>query len=493
VAVKQRLKQVKYVAVIRFSKGSPFKRNPEGPSPKRSCPALTKAKLAQGELIKVLGPASEERVQYLKWLHHYGVARPLKPQKAVLNSKIGFRSTIHDFVNARLLQTEHGFRDLRDRYTFSVDPAGCCDVDDAISYLRSGDSHFVGVHIANVSWWLDRLGIQPRRHFSVYSPAGNRGIFSKVLSNHFFPLKAGHDRLAVSLMLEYTHSWTLKGHHFEQSIVRVNKNVSYSNKLLDKNRKSGRAKYAKLFHRLSQGLCGTYDSHSLVDHLMVLANRLCGEFLTKNNCKSIMRMHEGTSAEHKEDSNTPQLPPKVARFVGYYLSASARYALFAGKPLLHASLGIQNYAQMTSPIRRSVDIYNHRLLRHLIVNLSNSALAPRSGQPMTHEQVRVINEAHALNKKLHRRLDAVQYSFQEHSGECTAFIIDISSEGLHLYLERDGFLFVKPWPALQKLVISPSSFSFVTQKGDKRTVSRYQSLSVTPVLCEDRLNFTIHW
>ena len=46
-------------------------------------------------------------------------------------------------------------RDMRDVFTFTIDPADAKDFDDALSYVRNEDGTYqIGVHIADVSHYV---------------------------------------------------------------------------------------------------------------------------------------------------------------------------------------------------------------------------------------------------------------------------------------------------------------------------------------------------
>ena len=96
--------------------------------------------------------------------------------------------------------------DLRSaRRVFSVDPPGCCDIDDAMSceWLGPGQME-VGVHIADVCAFLQQgsaLDLEARaRATSVYLPHERIDMLPSLISGEMASLLGCRDRLAVSVV-----------------------------------------------------------------------------------------------------------------------------------------------------------------------------------------------------------------------------------------------------------------------------------------------------
>ncbi|KAL0583139.1 hypothetical protein ABG067_006906 [Albugo candida] len=102
----------------------------------------------------------------------------------------------------------HARRDLRSTHKiFSVDPAGCQDIDDAmsVSALSNGNIE-LGVHIADVSYFVksdSALDCEARRRgTSVYLVGQRLDMIPAVLSADLCSLHHSRDRLAVSVIWE---------------------------------------------------------------------------------------------------------------------------------------------------------------------------------------------------------------------------------------------------------------------------------------------------
>src|SRR5579859_5419208 len=95
-------------------------------------------------------------------------------------------------------------RDLRDLVTFTIDPVGARDFDDAISAAVEADGGWrVWVHIADVAAFIapgSRLDREAyRRGTSVYVPGAVEPMLPQSLSNGVCSLVPGQDRLAVTV------------------------------------------------------------------------------------------------------------------------------------------------------------------------------------------------------------------------------------------------------------------------------------------------------
>ena len=97
-----------------------------------------------------------------------------------------------------------GYRDIRDRTVFSIDPDDAKDYDDAVSFWTTPDGkRHVGVHIADVSAyvpWDSALDAEAkRRATSVYAVDRVIPMLPEELSNGLCSLVAGEDRLCMTV------------------------------------------------------------------------------------------------------------------------------------------------------------------------------------------------------------------------------------------------------------------------------------------------------
>ena len=115
-------------------------------------------------------------------------------------------------------------RDMRDVFTFTIDPADAKDFDDAVSIKKIKDGIWeVGIHIADVSHYvkedsnLDREAL--KRGTSVYLVNRVVPMLPKVLSNGICSLNPDEDRLTLSCIMEIDDSGQVVNHTIEKSVI----------------------------------------------------------------------------------------------------------------------------------------------------------------------------------------------------------------------------------------------------------------------------------
>ncbi|MBV9414019.1 MAG: RNB domain-containing ribonuclease [Solirubrobacterales bacterium] len=233
-----------------------------------------------------------------------------------------------------------GRRDLRSLPTFTVDPTGARDFDDAISASDEEDgSRRVWVHIADVSAYvrfgslLDRDAY--RRGTSVYVPGAVEPMLPEALSSHACSLVPGQDRLAVTVEMVIDGD-RVHQPAFYRSVIRSDERLDYDRVdriFAGRERASGpwapglasaRAAAAALAARRgAQGaleidsaepefafdrsgnavgihVVAQTESHRLIEHLMIAANEQVARRLTAQRVPTLYRVHErpdGAAAE----------------------------------------------------------------------------------------------------------------------------------------------------------------------------------------------------
>ncbi|MCL5734755.1 MAG: RNB domain-containing ribonuclease [Actinobacteria bacterium] len=147
----------------------------------------------------------------------------------------GFSPKVHaDAASAAELH-EHrdSYRsDLRELFTFTVDPIMAKDFDDALSFERTPDgATLVYVHIADVSYFvaeetaLDREAL--RRGNSVYVATGVEPMLPPILSSTVCSLLPGEDRKTVTVEMELDDGGRVLQTRFYRSLIRSDRRLDY--------------------------------------------------------------------------------------------------------------------------------------------------------------------------------------------------------------------------------------------------------------------------
>lgn len=124
-------------------------------------------------------------------------------------------------------------RDLRDQLVFSIDPAGCEDVDDALSVRRVSSGRLeLGVHIADVTHFVTEgslTDLEARARATTYYLADRRyDMLPAVLSANLCSLLGGVDRYAMSVLWELdSESLEVLSVWFGRSVIRSSYQLHY--------------------------------------------------------------------------------------------------------------------------------------------------------------------------------------------------------------------------------------------------------------------------
>jgi len=130
-------------------------------------------------------------------------------------------------------------RDLRSDTTFTIDSEDAKDLDDAISLKRLGENWELGVHIADVSYYVtpkSPLDLEAlNRGTSVYYADSVVPMLPKELSNGICSLNPGEDRLAFSAFIRLSGDGEILSYSFEKTVIRSHIKGIYSeiNSLLE--------------------------------------------------------------------------------------------------------------------------------------------------------------------------------------------------------------------------------------------------------------------
>ena len=124
-----------------------------------------------------------------------------------------------------------GRQDLRDWKMVTIDGPYAKDLDDAVSLVKTETGYTLGVHIADVSNYvqensaLDREAL--KRGTSVYLADRVIPMLPERLSNGICSLNAGQDRLCLSVIMDMSTEGAVLKHRIVESVIRVDERMSY--------------------------------------------------------------------------------------------------------------------------------------------------------------------------------------------------------------------------------------------------------------------------
>ena len=282
-----------------------------------------------------------------------------------------------------------GLTDRTDLEVFSIDSETTQDIDDAVSLETHGDRITLGVHISNVAHVVSRgcfldQGARERAE-TVYFPEGRVDMFPRELVSKKLSLTAGDPRPALSLFATFKkEDFALIDYHFETTVIRVSKNLTYAEAtemfhrtqwgkslvVLANSLRNGRVEKGAFIVQLPElkirvedqdGISISKDymdspAHNVVSECMILMNRLSGVFFDKNEIPALFR-----SQAQEIDPEARELDPADVLFPVKVIK-HLKPSFVTSKPEAHKSLGVTSYVQMTSPIRRYMDLLMQRQL-----------------------------------------------------------------------------------------------------------------------------------
>ena len=186
----------------------------------------------KGEVIRIIGHKDDAGVDILTIAAKYEVYDmfPETVDKELEN--IPSEVSEEEFV---------GRRDLRKEMIFTIDGDDTKDIDDAISLKALNGNYELGVHIADVSYYV-------KEGSSLYEEAYTRGtsnyLADKVipmlphqLSNGICSLNPNVDRLAISCVMEIDKEGNIVSSDIFESVIRSRKQMTYKNvnKIIEEN------------------------------------------------------------------------------------------------------------------------------------------------------------------------------------------------------------------------------------------------------------------
>ena len=126
----------------------------------------------------------------------------------------------------------NGRLDLTELQTVTIDGEDAKDLDDAVTLTKTGGVYHLGVHIADVSNYvqggsaIDREAL--KRGTSVYLADRVIPMLPERLSNGICSLNQGEERLTLSCLMDIDEKGNVVDHKIAETIIRVDRRMSYN-------------------------------------------------------------------------------------------------------------------------------------------------------------------------------------------------------------------------------------------------------------------------
>ncbi|MCQ2549879.1 MAG: ribonuclease R [Lachnospiraceae bacterium] len=183
----------------------------------------SKSKNPEGKVVEILGHINDPGVDILSIVKGYDIPNEF-PEK-VLHQAARMPEEISE-------ADREGRSDLRDVVMVTIDGEDAKDLDDAVSVSFENGLYHLGVHIADVTNYvqegsaLDREAL--KRGTSVYLVDRVIPMLPHRLSNGICSLNAGVDRLALSCLMTINDKGDVVDYKIEETVICVNKRMSYT-------------------------------------------------------------------------------------------------------------------------------------------------------------------------------------------------------------------------------------------------------------------------
>ncbi len=199
-------------------------------------------KSPEGKIIEILGHENDPGVDIMSIIKAYDMEVEF-PEK-VMNQAVRVSNPVSD-------QDRAGRLDLRDLMTVTIDGEDAKDLDDAISIKKEGAFYELGVHIADVTNYvqensaLDREAL--KRGTSVYLVDRVIPMLPHALSNGICSLNMGEDRLALSCIMKVDEAGNVVDYKIAETVINVDERMNYSdvNKILEEHDEALMKRYEK--------------------------------------------------------------------------------------------------------------------------------------------------------------------------------------------------------------------------------------------------------
>ncbi len=197
----------------------------------------------EGKVVEILGHINDPGVDILSIVRSYDM--PMEFEEKVLNQAARVASEVSE-------ADMQGREDLRDVQMVTIDGEDAKDLDDAVSVSEEDGEYLLGVHIADVTNYvqensaLDREAL--KRGTSVYLTDRVIPMLPHKLSNGICSLNEGVDRLALSCIMRINPKGEVTDYRIVESVIRVDRRMSYTSvkKILEDNDGEECRKYEEL-------------------------------------------------------------------------------------------------------------------------------------------------------------------------------------------------------------------------------------------------------
>ena len=177
----------------------------------------------EGKVVEIIGHIEAPGTQVTSLVKASGIAVEF-PEKALNQAARAAKDVSAADMQGRL--------DLRDLQMVTIDGEDAKDLDDAVSLIKEDGVYCLGVHIADVSNYVQEysaLDAQAQeRGTSVYLADRVIPMLPQALSNGICSLNEGENRLALSCIMKIDETGKVLDHKIAETVIRSDRRMSYT-------------------------------------------------------------------------------------------------------------------------------------------------------------------------------------------------------------------------------------------------------------------------
>lgn len=197
----------------------------------------------EGKIVEILGHITDPGVDILSIVKNYDIPVAFEEKTMRQAERVPLEITEADC---------YGREDLREVIMVTIDGADAKDLDDAVHVQKQGEHYILGVHIADVSNYVQESSALDRealnRGTSVYLVDRVIPMLPHRLSNGICSLNEGVDRLALSCIMTIDTKGEVIDYRIVESVIRVDRRMTYQSvkMILEEEDQEEREKYESL-------------------------------------------------------------------------------------------------------------------------------------------------------------------------------------------------------------------------------------------------------
>ncbi len=294
------------------------------------------------------------------------------------------------------MRKRFNLEDRTSHHVITIDGETTKDFDDGIGYLSTKDEVIVSIYISNTVLWMDYLNLWKDygdRTSSIYLPDRVVNMLPNKMGNSVAGLVEKELSVAFAMDLHIDNN-KINRVTFHNVIIQVDRNFRYEEPdLLDNDF------YRRLLSKMEDLDMKVENSYKFIEKWMIYFNSKIGETLSEYK-KGIYRFCK------IEDSVKQKVPSELQQYMQWQDTYSG-YALYSSD-VVHSIIGVPYYTQMSSPIRRLVDMINMIEL-HLMVELCKLSEETIVYKDMWLTKIELINNTHRAIKQLESQTKLLNY------------------------------------------------------------------------------------